>query len=518
MIAWTSLAALGPGAALLTLIRTFGVNEYAFDVQERSLAGSFAMAAVAGVALFGPRRVRTDRRTLAWIVLAGGVLVALSIGWNVLFMAHHHAGGTGHIFRPVFLSSLRAPFYGFPMNPAHPWPLASGVLAALFVGDLCRRPLAARSLRSLVASVFAFQVALSAALALAEAPERLLGAFSDYADFAKYAAPFDGAADLLERWVSAMWLFKGFGNHYPAGLSFVLKAGGAPESIALAKAGFGLLPALTIFPLLGLARELRLDEQAQKTVAVVFGTSASILVFPTLTPTPSLMFPGTMAVWMLVRSLERGELRAGVATGFWMAVFAFFSFAVYMVALPMACFVAGTVAADRSKLRAALLVAGASLVTFVACFSLLEVTTGFDMAACVREGIRLTVVKLFTTPAGFTLRNTGCLLAYLVSVGFPLATLALLGVGRAATGANAPRGIRVFVAAVAVGILLGASTGRTWLETERVWLFYTPLLAVLGGWELRQRLAREGDAAVRGVAAAALCFACAYGLFMRLHF
>ena len=58
--------------------------------------------------------------------------------------------------------------------------------------------------------------------------------------------------------------------------------------------------------------------------------------------------------------------------------------------------------------------------------------------------------------------------------------------------------------AVLVVIPLAGFSGLFYLETERVWLFLTPALAVAAGYELARRAREEGGATVAAVFAMSL--------------
>jgi len=76
---------------------------------------------------------------------------------------------------------------------------------------------------------------------------------------------------------------------------------------------------------------------------------------------------------------------------------------------------------------------------------------------------------------------------------------------------------RAFYWGTLLGILGSAFSGMTFLETERIWLIFTPGLAVPAGAELEERSQREGRWVAVGVIAFALTFSCAYEIMIRHH-
>jgi hypothetical protein len=68
--------------------------------------------------------------------------------------------------------------------------------------------------------------------------------------------------------------------------------------------------------------------------------------------------------------------------------------------------------------------------------------------------------------------------------------LSILAVG-AVRFAKPPAAKALFVALM-VSILLAGFSGLFYLETERIWIFFTPIVALAAGYELARRSETEG--------------------------
>ena len=69
--------------------------------------------------------------------------------------------------------------------------------------------------------------------------------------------------------------------------------------------------------------------------------------------------------------------------------------------------------------------------------------------------------------------------------------------------------------ALAGAILFAGFSGGFHGETERVWLFFTPILAVVAGYEWQRRSEREGRGLIVGVIVLVLLGNCAQELFYK---
>src|SRR6185295_5163522 len=89
----------------------------------------------------------------------------------------------------------------------------------------------------------------------------------------------------------------------------------------------------------------------------------------------------------------------------------------------------------------------------------------------------------------YLLRSSGNILAYAVSI-VPLSVLALAAA--AAARSRMSGAARALVFALLASVVIAGFSGLFYVETERIWIFLTPVFALAAGWTLSQRADREG--------------------------
>lgn len=511
-IAWTFVGAIVLPGILVATIWNGGGLAPSPSLRSACLSLAIALAGAALLARLGPEPLRAVRSTPPDLVLAGAGLLVLAISWNRAHEAAHFAGVTGHIFRRVFLT-YGSPFYGRSRDPEL---LFAGLAIAICLGAvawLAVRGLGRPAPARLAAVLALLQLAFAVAIGFSEFPERAFGNVVGHATFASYAAHFASPGALLSGYVDAMSGFQGFGRHYPPGIPLVISLVG-PEA---AKLVFLLMPTLGLWAVLGIARELELGDEAIRCALLLFASSATLSIFPSLVSTSSLLLLGAIGVQLTLRMLRTGSTVASVGLGLTMAVFALCSFAIYLVALPMICLTGAALATGRAGFGRCAATICTAVVTFALLFGILWLVSGFDLIACLVEADRVTRVAFVPNATAFALRASGGLLAYALTVGIPITFFAVMSLIRRPDDAQ-ERWIRAFSLAMVLGVLLGGLSGRAYLETERIFMLYTPLLVIPAGWELERRLRREGEIVRTGAVAVALGLACTYGLFVAHHF
>ena len=225
---------------------------------------------------------------------------------------------------------------------------------------------------------------------------------------------------------------------------------------------------------------------------------------------------------LLIRALQRGDVLSPVLMGICFAIYMLYTFRAYMVALQMAPLVLLALVSRATTVPRVLKTLAISIAAFAAFYLLLYATTGFNIISCFRRASELHLLRSgsgFDTLGRYLLRSFGGILAYLASIGFPIAVLAYTAlrrqpdVERTVTNNGRTAGyIRAFVWATAICIILVGFSGMVFLETERIWLLFSPLLAVCAAYELHRRSLREGRLAILGVILLSLVFTLAYAL------
>ena len=452
------------------------------------------------------------------LVIGGCLLVAGAATWNFIvrdLAERWPAKLERGAFRTARLSH-HWPMYG-RYSATDPWRGAVVVGAALVAlwrlvdGYRRGRALAARAL----VEIALLSAMLTCAFAFSE------GRFTQEAHFRSFrhdVPKFASAAELMRGYVARMPEMHTFSKHYPPGflLAFWLEQRyqlwGVVAVLTVA------LTSLSVFPLAGVLRELRAPPRVAWAAAALAVASAGILIYPTLAPTPATLLPGLTAAWLLLRAIRADRARPwrdAAALGAVMAVHTFFSFAVVIVGLYLALLSVVAVLSGAASLRRVAGQVAVALLVFALIFLALRWGTGFDIVQCFRVGaqeVTRSMGTAFDSWDRYLLRGSGSILAYLLSAGVPVAVLGMTPSPRAAYPGSVF--VKSAVLAAPLTMLLAVILGLGHMETERIWLFFTPVLAVAAAFELHRRAGEDGRL-LAVIMLLALLWACAQELFYR---
>ena len=501
-------------AALPAAYLAFLLNFRSTPAQQWALFGALGVGAVA--AATGWLKLTRAQRVVRALVVGGCLLVAAAATWNFIVreLAQHRwpAQMERGAFRTGRLSN-HWPMYGRYAGTAVAQALVVVAVAVFafwrLAGGYVRQRILCAGAQTELALLCAL---LACAFAFSE------GRFTQEIHFRTFRADlplYDGAGELLRTYVSNMPRMHTFNGHYPPGFLLTfwfeehVNLWGAVAALSIA------LTALAVFPLAGILRELDAPPRVAWSAAALFITSAGVLIYPTLTPTPALLLPGLAAVWLLLRGLRTGSAPAAVALGAVMSLYTFYSFAVVIVVLYLFAFAAGAVVVRAAPSRRAAAQVGLSVSVFALIFLILRLTTGFDLVRCFIEGSREVTRAMgtaFDSWDRYLLRGSGSILAYLLSAGIPLAVLGMTPRPRGAYPGSPF--VKPVVLAPALAMLLAVLLGLGHLETERIWLFFTPVLAIAAAFELHRR-AGEDAALFAVIVLLSLLWACAQELCFR---
>ena len=487
--------------------------------QNAALGDATLMFIVGLVGLFGPKRWRPACRTFPLILAGAGLLFIAAIVWNKAFIYYFdHTSYRGEIFRNANYN-LHAPLYGRPVRPgglgAAAIPIAIAIAFALF---FARRPRERLRSHWLIWQLALFQVVMTGALGYysVKAPKSLVGERMDRIMGPAELEQFSGPGDLLRRYVSMMPQLPQKARHYPPGTALLVQFEmlHGPRHLVLMLAL--ILPALCLLPLNALCRELGFTPDQMGAAMILYATSASILVFPMVSLVCMTIFLLATCIWLLVRGLKRGESSPAIALGVLFAIYTFCTFATYMAAIFMTLVCATSLHGRLVTLRRVLIFLAIGIGVYVAAFWVLYLVSGFNIVACFRVAVRLHLEQTgsgFSGPARYLLRSTGGILAFLIAAGIPLAILASASVAGILRQKRAAQWAGVFCISTLGAMIVAGCSGMSFLETERIWLFFCVPLAVAAGCELGRRVVIEGTLALTGTILLALANACCYGIF-----
>jgi hypothetical protein len=504
--------------ALPAAYLAFLLNFRSTPAQQWALFGALGVGAVALAT--GRLGLTPIQRALRALVVGGCVLVAGVATWNFIVRDLAERRWPPRLERGAFRTgrlSHHWPMYG-RYSPTVPWRAA--VVAGVAALALWRLVDGYRRGRALTAGATVELALLHAALTCAFAfSEPRFAQEVHFRSFRHDVPKFTSAGGLMRDYVARMPEMHTFGKHYPPGflLSFWLEQHydlrGAVAALSVA------LTSLAVVPLAAIVRELRAPPRVAWSAAALMVTSAGMLIYPTLAPTPATLLPGLAAAWLLLRAMRdaggAGSWSSAAALGAVMALHTFFSFAVVIVVLYLTLLATGAVVSGASSARRVAGQVAVALAAFALIFLALRWWTGFDIVQCFRVGAREVTRSMgtaFDSWDRYLLRGSGSILAYLLSAGVPLAVLGMTPLPRA-TYAGAPL-VKPVVLAPLLAMLLAVVLGLGHLESERIWLFFTPALAIAAAFELHRR-AGEDVRLVGVIILLALLWACAQELCFR---
>jgi len=420
------------------------------------------------------------------------VLYGAMIIWNHFFRREIlDTAYRGDIFRQVYWNYW-APLYGHTEIPSLPGIFLIAVLTACLYGAIKFQ--AQRSIKmdtGKMLTLFAIiNLVLIIAFALTQNEARL---FQNIYDYRTFGTPgdlllFNTLHDVWEKWNALMPVLHGRNPHYPPGNLFLLKVEQLYDVPGLLKA-LVIAATLSCVPLLYfLGGILGLERDAALLAVALFITSASPTIFPTTSSTPAVMFFSLAAYLGFFTAVKRNSAQGAATCGVSLALYSLLSFSVFVVGLSM--FLIGLayfcLAGDlrRNAARAGLLTG----VVFLASLLLVYDLTGFNLWTCftrsIQQNSQLMTASPFATVSRYLLRSTGNILAYAVFTGVVTAALAAAGWLRLA---RAPRDLRIFTGASLMTLLVAGFAGLFFMETERIWVFFTPFLALSAAWGIRCR-------------------------------
>ena len=440
----------------------------------------------------------------ATLLLGAGLVVGGAVVWNEAYWTLLE---TQSIQREVFRRAMRtnyAPLYG--LRQVASWKSAAVVLAIAggWLAWVWRRPSDQALRRWEWALLLGLQLLLIIAFARSESvllgkgksASRMSGLTPGYTMFADDAATFQSAGELMRDYVQRMPSLGWFSQHYPPGILLLMRAdaaAGFPVSLWAV-----ILSTVAATPFVGgLAREASLSVAGRNASALLFATATGVLVYGTVNPGSIILLPAAACAYFAARAVrcEAASGRAWAAAGLgaaWTA-FVLFSFAATVFGTLLGLAVLIGVYERVIPWRRALVAVSIAGASALGCFVLLYLLTGWNALACFQQALAFHHAQQmdggFDSPPRWVIRSFANLLAYLLSAA-PITLLAGATLWRAARSGSADLA-DVLAKAAGAAILLAAFSGSFFLETERIWMFYTPVLAVAAARAVGRRFAPD---------------------------
>ncbi len=518
---------------LMLLILPLPPNKGKWGVHKQDfiLGTALAIAALSAVAYVVPNPFYPKRSI--WPLILGGTALLLSanIIWNKQLRdyAGDHPEYRREVFRRAMVLTLHWPIYGRydnaiarfdPETSSYSfatlgWALTSGLVIATWYLWARNRSNAQPWAPADFAILICCMLATICTFAKCEQkPDRFDNGISGYGEFAKDMHRFKGVRGTLRHYVERMPTLEWYGQHYPPGNLILMQIEQQLGLPGMTKSIVVLLTALSVVPLYLLAKELNLSNEAAGAGVLLYAASTTVLVLCTINTTSMLVFPATMCLWMLVRGLKTGAPTAAALLGVFYFGYLLFSFSASIVGVLMALITILAWWQGLTSIRKVVVTGGVALATLAVATVAVYAATHFNIIACFAAAVRGHQEQQgnggFDDARRYLLRSTGNVIAYLTSI-VPICLLAFAAItSKRAT----PWQRSLFIAAVATVFIAGFS-GLFYLETERIWIFLTPALALAAGYEAARRTETDGPRIVTALLLLVFLISCTQEFFFQ---
>ncbi|MCZ6453264.1 MAG: hypothetical protein O6909_03385 [Alphaproteobacteria bacterium] len=449
-------------------------------------------------------------------VFACLALINAALLWNDQFL--HYIQATGYVsgaFRNA-MQTLHSPVYGSPEAAVLPWALVALGISGAFLAYLVWRLPTASSNRRFEIALLLFYLALILSFGVSAGYNRLTAA--PHAQSFWQAVPqFDGLLAVLSDYNQSIREIGFRASHYPPGNMLLLKLEHVSGLVGLGQGVVIGLALATGILILALARRLGFDNRSRQYALLLFVTAPGPVIFPTTAMTPIVMFLATLSQLALLKALVGGRVVDAVLLGLSFALCALFSLSTAIVGLSLGWIVLFGLARGNFIFVRVVKTGLIAVATVVLFFLIMAVGFGFDMLDL--TGFALSDVsqdwKSYDDLSRYLFRSTGNVIAYLFLAGFAIVGLVVLAGCDALRGGKVGDGLAgTYVLAAILSVFVAGFSGLFFMETERIWLFFTPMLALVAGYGLGSR-EHVNPSTPLFLVASALIVACGQELIFR---
>ena len=455
---------------------------------------------------------------LSYLLLYGCILMAFLIIWNYLFRIYiSQVDFAGDIFRSRF-RNYYAPLYGYLQVPSIRGYLFLLLPSVLFTIYLFKYSNRAIEVYSNLGSIFFF-VLFSICMAMTDDIARVTDWMAHYGYFAQGLPFFADISELFRDYTVKMGQLGVHNNHYPPGILLTLKI----EELLNFRGLTRLLVLLSTIGTLCVLKEtgkiIGGSERCAQLAGFLFIFSPGILVYITADPGYIVLLPASLTLLLFLKGLLTGKSVYAVAMGLVFSVYTLFSFSSGFLALFLGMMFALLWRYGQVRFSAGLTKITASMLVFTAFYVILYYLTGFNLLVCLKEAIQNNTNQMssgFDDVIRYFFRSTGALLVYLMTAGIPLSYLAIRCAVTIAPKEAECCNLGNLLAIGLLGCLLICGfSGFFFLETERIWLFFTPAFAVAAAFEAERIYLDRGLAPISVILLSSLLLSVVYELCLR---
>lgn len=436
--------------------------------------------------------LKRDVLCLAGWILSINLLFVLFEGWNLCYVEYYetHPEYRLDIFRDEVFHRSWAPFYA-----AYHWfnpPLArlyfllaaaiSLTTAAYFIlfYDLSGRRF-----------VFLLLVGYLTASILTALSDGTYQRFSDfsghYRTFSLGLSYFDSIEEILKKFVSRMHLLDDHNNHYPPGYLILHKLSKDITGNALGIRILAWTTALiSIHPLMKLSTHAGLSIQSVRLSLMMTYFSLGFLTFPSISPEMIVMPVSLYAILFLILAFNRWYY--AMLWGVMIAVHTFFTFASANIIFFSFVLILAMYYFKHISISVLIKISASGILTFWGLYGLIYLAFDFNIIECFFNGLQNNQHQMTGNPFDdifrYLLRSTGNLTSYILSTGLVSAPF-FIALPFFKIIDSSPL-VRSFNLATFSTLLVLSFSGLYFMETERIWIMFTPMISIIAAYSVEK--------------------------------
>ncbi|MDF2436241.1 MAG: hypothetical protein K0Q95_617 [Bacteroidota bacterium] len=421
------------------------------------------------------------------LTIAASAFVAIFRGWNIFFSRFSlQSDFKGNIFRGAF-DHLRAPMYGH--NYLEPFSSDSfrGLAVLVFICLFCFWFYKKKFNFDLKHWFPLFAILLIAFSWKGSLYETLLSNNCHYETLANDKDAFSSISDILLNFTQTSSSLSVHNNHYPPGNLILLKMETYAWPFVL-KPLVLLSTLLSLIPLYRLMALLNLNKVQIFYSLLLFITSGSVLFFPEIDPSALMLPVVVLGVFYILKYVQNYEIRYSVLFGIMVSVYLFFSF--MSLFYGFFCFILLFVLFINKKIsiRQTCLFAFPALFTIVGIYILVRLASGFDLYNCFLNSFENEKKQMTYAGIGdltrYLIVSTGNLIAYLCVLGIPATAVLIIGLKEIRLMSSSV--FHILGISLLITVLAITFSNQFFLETERIWIIFTPFVFIIAGFILEK--------------------------------
>lgn len=464
--------------SILTLLYWQAIISIQSDFEQFYLFTSSFLLFISALLISKKYKLNSDQKmTLNAIIGIVGIAILL-ISWNWVFRWYSDVHDyKGNIFRG-FLYGFRAPFYNhlklkIKLAKYYPALISSGLFIAYILVFYQRT--SARFKRPLL---LLFSIFLFISFNWSHSFHKTFSALTCHYDtFCEGLSFFPDWTNFFSTYTDQMHLLGAHNNHYPPGNLLLLKINSEFYPY-LIKTTVILAPVISLLPLIGILKQLGARQKAINRYIAVYISSIAMLFYPSTSLTPILVLFATSALFFLLKAVQSRSILNGVLSGFFFALYAFFSFSFVFFILFCSIVLLLFLKFQFIKTSPLLISVLTAILSFLVIYTIVFILFDFNLYTCLLTAIHNENLQMkssfFEDIFRYLIVSSGNFLAYLGFFGPIIIAFFTLFISLK-TNKRKNR-IRLVIQSVLITIVILSFSNQFFLEIERIWIFLSPFM------------------------------------------